>query len=277
MERPGVAHFVQRDHLVRGLFVREAAPSIPTSIQTPILMVHGASHGWWAWERWLSFFALSGWRSYAMSLRNHLGSYSIPDKAYVRLTLDSYLQDVLDILVWLDQPAVLVGHSMGGIIAQKAAERDPVRALVLVASVGPGQLGPIREPLPTEHPFMPTPQEARRLWFHRVDDGTFEDIYRKLVPESPSVMNDYSSGRIPVHRQKISCPILAVGVEHDRTVIHPFRRIADFYGCDSLFVPGAGHDLMLESMALDVAIRINHWLLSAMPDEGLPIMKHPGF
>ncbi len=212
-----------------------------------------------------------------MSLRNHLGSSSVPEKAYLRLTLDSYVQDVRDVLDWLDQPAVLVGHSMGGLIAQKAAERVPVSALVLIASVGPGQLGPVRDLLPADRPFMLTPKEARRLWFHRIDDATFEDIYRRLVPESPSVMNDYSSGRIQIQRQKISCPILTVGMEHDRTVVHAFRRIADFYGCDSLFVPGAGHDLMLEPMARDAAIRINHWLLSVLPDEGLPITKHPGF
>jgi hypothetical protein len=30
---------------------------------------------------------------------------------------------------------------------------------------------------------------------------------------------------------------------------------------------------MLESAALDVAIRINHWLLSVLPAEGLPLVK----
>jgi hypothetical protein len=40
-----------------------------------------------------------------------------------------------------------------------------------------------------------------------------------------------------------------------------------------LFVPDAGHDFMLEPAGIDVAIRINHWLLSVLPDEGLQLSK----
>jgi pimeloyl-ACP methyl ester carboxylesterase len=277
MEPKGSVRVLEREHLVAGLFVKEAAPTAPTQIRTPILMVHGVSHGWWAYERWLAFFAASGWTCYAMSLRNHGESYTVPVKTYLQMTIENYVQDVLHVLRWMNRPAVLLGHSMGGLIVQKVAEREEARAMVLVASVGPGQLGPIRDPLPTEEPFMLSPEEARGLWFHRIEDETFGDVYERLVPESPSVMNDYSNGRIQVHSQAISCPILVVGAEHDRTVVHPYGRIADFYGCDSLFVPDAGHDLMLEPVGLDAAIRINHWLLTALPDEGMLITKHPDF
>ena len=69
----------------------------------------------------------------------------------------------------------------------------------------------------------------------------------------------------------IACPVLVIGAEHDRTVVHNFQLIAEFYNSDRLFVPEAGHDFMLEPAAIDVAIRINHWLLSVLPDEGLQI------
>jgi len=235
-------------------------------------MVHGACHGWWAYQSWLPFFAAAGWKAYAMSLRNHTGSYSIPEKRYSQLAVDDYAEDVLTVLRWLDQPTILIGHSMGGITVQKAAEQANLQALILLASVGPGQLGAIRAPLPADEAFMYSPEQARKMWFYKIDDQSFNAIYHQLVPESVSVINHYSSGDLKVDRSKIRCPILVVGAEHDRTVVHNFQSIADFYNGDRLFVPDAGHDFMLEPVAIDVAIRINHWLLSVLPDEGLPFL-----
>ncbi|UCF90541.1 MAG: alpha/beta hydrolase [Desulfobacterales bacterium] len=263
--------FNEAQHFVKGLYVKETGPRDPTRLRTPIVLVHGACHGWWAFHKWLSFFAVAGWKTYALSLRNHPGSYSVPASAFLRLRLDDYVDDVLEVLAWLERPAILIGHSMGGIILQKVAEKSRPSVLVLVASVGPGQLGAIRDPLPVDTPVMFSFQEAREIWFHRIEDQTYQTIYPLFVPESPSVMNHYSSGKVRIDRSKVRCPTLVIGPEHERTVVHGFEKIAAFYGADRLYVPDAGHDLFLEAAALDVAIRINHWLLSVLPHEGLPL------
>ena len=197
----------------------------------------------------------------------------MPDEKYLKLAVDDYAEDVLKVLTWIDQPTILIGHSMGGITVQKAAEQANLRALILLASVGPGQLGAIRDPLPPDKTFMFSPEQARKIWFYKIDDQSFNAIYQQLVPESVSVMNHYSTGDVRIDRSKIRCPIFVIGAEHDQTVVHNFQSIAEFYNGDRLFVPDAGHDFMLEPAAIDVAIRLNHWLLSVLPDEGLQFFK----
>lgn len=261
--------YFKKEHLVDGLLVVESGPMLESGLETPLLLVHGACHGWWAFERWMAFFSVFGWRAYSMSLRNHAGSRTVPEKVYLRMKAAEYVDDILRVQEWIQRPVVLLGHSMGGILAQKAAERSTPKALILVASVGPGQLGVIREPLPTHKPILFPPEEAKRLWFHRIDDREFQAIYEKLVPESPSVMNEYSGGQLHVDRSKIRCPVLVVGAQYDRTVVHPYERIARFYGCEALEVPEAGHDLILEPEGFKAAVAIHRWLLSTLPDEGL--------
>lgn len=158
-----------------------------------------------------------------MSLRNHTGSYSVPEEKYLKLAVDDYAEDVLKVLTWIDQPAILIGRSMGAITVQKAAEQANPRALILLASVGPGQLGAIRDPLTPDKAFMFSPEQARKIWFHKIDDQSFNEIYKQLVPESVSVINQYRAGEVRVNRLKIRSPVFVIGAEHDGTIVHNFQ------------------------------------------------------
>ena len=260
MNAPDNHQIYEKDRAVQSLFVKEVSPRGPESERPPILMVHGGCHGWWAYEKWLPFFASRGWRSYGLSLRNHTGSYEVPPTEYLRLTVKDYVADVLNVVNWLGTPPVLLGHSMGGIVAQKAAERIDLRALVLLCSVGPGQLGPMRDPLPLDRGVMLPRSTVRELWFYRIDEPSLDSIYQRLVPESPSVINEYSSGTLAVNREAISCPVVVVSAEHDRSAVHKGSAVAEFFQADRIVVPNSGHDLMLEPEGLEAAAAIEHWL-----------------
>ncbi|MGH7153517.1 MAG: alpha/beta fold hydrolase [Acetobacteraceae bacterium] len=252
-----------------GLFVKEVAPAAPGGPETPLLFVHGGLHGWWAWERWLGFLAASGWRCYAMSLRNHTESRAVPMGAYLRLTVADYVEDVRSVARWLGRAPALIGHSMGGIVVQKAAEDLAPAGLVLVCSVGPGQLGRIRDPLPLDHPMMHDAARSRALWFCEIDEAPLAAFQSRLVPESPGVLNDYSGGGVPIERARITCPVLVIGGEFDATPVHRAPEIAAFYGCRCIVVPGAAHNLMMESASLPVAMRLGQWLLGAVDGPAL--------
>jgi pimeloyl-ACP methyl ester carboxylesterase len=227
-------------------------------------MVHGAYEGWWVYRKWLTFFATNGWTSHAMSLRNHAGSYRIPDEEYVETGVADYVDDVRAVLAWIGRPAVVLGHSLGGLVAQKVAETEPVKALVLLASVGPGQLGPHAPDFPLGRPVDSVADTRAEAPDTTLDPDSFERFVDALQPESPRALNE-ARGRTPVDRERITCPALVVGAGADQYPMHATDRIAAFYGCESVMLPNARHGVMIEADALTAAIRINEWL-SATPN-----------
>lgn len=270
---PQRGSLTQHDHTVQGLVVKQVAPASPL-VQPPMLLLHGGMHGWWTWRLWQSFLGACGWNTFTMSLRGHTGSRDVAVAELLSLTLSDYAQDVTTVLDWIGQPVVLVAHSMGGAVAQQVAQRHQLAALVLVASVGPGQSEvAVRDDLPTDRPFWLSEEQARALFFHKIDDRTFEKVYSALVPESPSVLNDYTrGGRVP--SPDIGCPVLVMEADRDREVIREHARAnAEFYSAPLVTMRDTGHDLMLEPAAEQAAAIVNAWLVAHLPNalEGVAV------
>lgn len=247
-------------HLIDGLFVNEVVPAFLSPPLPTIVFLHGAYQGWWVYENWQEYFAQAGWRTVSLSLRNHPGSYKVEDHEFLRLQPDDYVADVLRVTEWFETPCVLVAHSMGGVVGQKAAERLPdLAALILLGSGPPKGLGASRpKDLPYDSPSIPDYQQVKRHMFGNIDDADYAEFHSRLVPETPSVMNQTGRGRVSVDPALIRAPVLAVDAEHDRNQFGP--GYADFYSGDYIRVPGASHALMLGPWGMQVANAIHCWL-----------------
>jgi pimeloyl-ACP methyl ester carboxylesterase len=93
-----------------------------------VVLVHGAWHGAWCWDRVVARLDARNVPSVALDLPGH-GEHAGPfgdlhdDAALVRETLDA-----------LDAPAVLVGHSYGGAVITEAGDHQAVSQLVYLCA-----------------------------------------------------------------------------------------------------------------------------------------------
>jgi len=102
---------------------------------TAIVMVHGAFCGGWAFETFRAPFEAAGFEVIAPDLRGH--GEDDPAAAVVGVSMSDYAGDIAALCAGLPEPPVLLGHSMGGLVAQLAARKAEIRALVLLAPSPP--------------------------------------------------------------------------------------------------------------------------------------------
>src|SRR5262245_19229237 len=98
------------------------------------VLVHGMSHGAWCWERLEPLLRRAGHRVLAVDLPGH------GRRAHERATASvmGYARSVAaDMSLAGIQDAILVGHSMAGVVIPKVAELVPARVghLVFLAAV----------------------------------------------------------------------------------------------------------------------------------------------
>jgi len=100
-----------------------------------IVLVHGAAHGAWCWEKVVPLLEAKGFEVATLDLPG-LGDDPTPPKD---VTLQAYFDRVIEVLNAGPGPALLVGHSMGGMPISGAAEAVPekVGKLVYLAALLP--------------------------------------------------------------------------------------------------------------------------------------------
>ena len=94
----------------------------------PLVLLHGLSANSTSWAAVIVRTA-RGWRSHALDFRGHGRS----DRTPGRYRLEDYIDDADRLLQMIGQPAVVVGHSLGAIVAAALAQdRHPLVAAVFL-------------------------------------------------------------------------------------------------------------------------------------------------
>jgi pimeloyl-ACP methyl ester carboxylesterase len=245
----------------------------PHARRAPVLFVHGYFADATVWNEWLPFFSSRGFPAYALNLRGRGGS-SANGKARLdlgRVSIDDFVEDAQRVALSLGTPSV-VGHSMGGLIAQKLAERGVVRAAALITPAPPRGITVLSPRLAIKQlKYLPsilrsrivTPsrEDMRDLVLNRVPAAEQDLILDALVPDSGRAARDMSLVGVPVDHTAVRIPIMAIAAEDDLFIPKPIIvRIAERYHAPLQTMLGHGHMLILEPGWPAVADAVARWL-----------------
>lgn len=253
--------------LIDGLRLDHAVPARRRH-GVPLLFVHGMWGGSWVFRNYLGFAASRGREAWAINLRGHHGSRPVDDLARVRI--EDYVQDVEDVLDTIG-PAVVVGHSMGGLIAQMVAAHRDLDAIVLVASAPPPGITLVHWSLAWRsvryvadafgpRAFRVRDADACALALNAVAPRLRRAVARRFVEDSGLVARQLAFGRME-ELKPLRSPVLVVSATDDRLIPASVqRRIAARYQADHIPVPGRGHMLPIEANWRGPIGRILEWL-----------------
>lgn len=264
----------------------QQTPQAESALKPDMVLVHGM---WSTPEALLELkeqFTRQGYRVHTPALPWHhpLAEMDETTKTGLRKSgIGPYVAAVEAVVSGLDQPPVLVGHSMGGLIAQLVAQRVPVERLVLISSAAPAGINAWSwsSMRTLGHNLFKFP-----LWTSLTDLRPANIRYGIANTQSPTMQEHiyqlctYESGlasfqiamwflfRKPPTRidpEAIPGPVLLVSGQQDRiTPIGTQRKIARLFGDRATLIelPHVCHWTIGGHAVAEVAGHIDQWLQS---------------
>jgi pimeloyl-ACP methyl ester carboxylesterase len=207
--------------------------------------------------------------AYAINLRGRSGSK--PSAALGRASMDDFVEDASRIARDVGATAV-VGHSMGGLIAQKLAERRDVDAAVLVTPAPPRGITVLSPRVAFLHlkylpsillsrPVTPGREDLREVVLNRVPASQQDGLLSRMLPDSGRAGRDMSITGYPVDATRVQCPMLVVAAEDDLFIPpHIVKRIAARYHATLRVVENRGHMVIVEPGWETLAADVERWI-----------------
>lgn len=241
----------------------------PQATRRPVLFVHGYFATATVFTAWLPFFAARGVPAFAVNLRGRAGSRMSFDLG--RASINDFVDDASKVARHLGSP-VVVGHSMGGLIAQRLAERGEVHAVVLISPAPPRGISVMSPRLAIKQlkylpaifrsrEVVPAREDLREIVFNRVPASMQDAILDELVPDSGRAGKEMSISGVPVDRDRIRCPVLVIGARDDHFIpVSIAERVAKRYGAPIRILEGRGHMSIIEPAWEALAESVDEWI-----------------
>ncbi len=209
---------------------------------SPIVFLHGIGSSSATWATAMSLLE-DRYTVAAIDLMGHGGS-PVPDDP-AEYTRDRALDDIDDLLATFDEPAVLVGHSLGGYLAlAHAATRPNVANGIVVLNTGPG----FRDP------------DKREAWNER----SRRNAHRFGVVPQAAELNLQEDSVVMERVGEMTTPTLVLAGDADRPEYTGAGHYLERKMANARFVAvvGGEHAMHEDSHARDVADLISQFVES---------------
>jgi len=247
-----------------------------------IVMIHGMWGGPWYWENYKNFFELNGYRCVTPTLRYHdARPGSAPEPRLGNTSLLDYASDLENEIASLGVMPIIMGHSMGGLLAQILGSRGLAKALVLLTPAAPEGIFSITPSVfrtffrvMIKWGFWKKPMAlsfgaARYAALDLMTPEQRREIYGKMVYESGRAAAEIGFWLFDkrhaarVDASKVTCPVLVVAGSQDRiTPARVSKRIAQRYPGFSTYkeYPDHAHWVVGEPGWSKIARDIENWI-----------------
>jgi pimeloyl-ACP methyl ester carboxylesterase len=258
-----------------------------------LFLIHGMWGGAWCWNQYRQRFEAAGFHCVAPTLPGHdADPRAAPDPRLGQTGLRDYVEALATQIEALGEPPVLVGHSMGGLLAQMLAARGLARAVVLLAPAAPAGILALSPSVALafwsiqttwgfwHKPVRQTFAEASHSLLHLLPEPERRPVYDRFVHESGRAVFEVgywmfdATQAARVDASKVTCPMLVVAGAEDRVVpAWAVRQVARKYGAVSTYreFEHHAHWLLDEPGWQHVADEVLSWLAA----QGLSPVETP--
>lgn len=205
-----------------------------------LLMIHGIGSDASVWTRMKAGFEADGWTCHTPTLFPDRRTHDTPPSSIADLSFDDYVNAMSDEARRIERETgekpIVLGHSMGGLIAQVLAERGDVSRAIFLTPAQPKECAVIG--LSVVYTFANIllsrdRKKGHKIWrpgfsfgiLNRVSRRRHDEIYATALYDSGQVYGELSDG-IEIDEQKITIPTLTIAASKDRaTLARAVRKV----------------------------------------------------
>ena len=245
-----------------------------------LLMIHGVGCGGDVWDRMIPVFEADGWTCEAPTLFPGRRLKTNPPASLSELGIDDYISAMSakahEIEKATGEKPAVIGHSMGGLIAQVLAEKGDVSQAVFLTPAQPkgcAVVGPSVAFTFLNILIQQNRKKSYKVWRTGFDFGVTncvpkrlrEEIYSHALYDSGKVYGDLTDG-VEIDESRIKIPTLTIAARKDRaTLASAVRKVGEKYSRapvagDFMEYPKNGHWIVDEPGTDKVAADIAGWL-----------------
>ncbi|MGY6560801.1 MAG: alpha/beta hydrolase [Luteibaculaceae bacterium] len=248
-----------------------------------IVFLHGLFQNSTSWEHWAPYFSDLGYTVYTPSFPYHEGEPKLLrqhiNPNLVNLEFKEVLDSMASFIEKLSEKPIVIGHSMGGLLAQKLVEAGMVEIGITLASANPRGISVsdwkfIRSNFRMVNPFRnrnkictPPMKWFNYTFFNTLSDSMAREAHSNyFIPESRKIAKSSTQRGLEIDFSKPHVPLLFIAGEKDNDL--PPRLIFKNYNAyqDSSSVkayyefPNKSHYIVGEPNWEDVANYVANWI-----------------